>query len=108
MLLIDIIAIIVLIAFCWQIRTDLGIPDDIWVDKRAAIANRVEDLGDQSDQLRPAMQKGWLAFIRKNYSADADEFEAAMGQGESILPDDLRSRPDSHIKYRSKLQFCVF
>ncbi len=70
MLLIDIIAIIVLIAFCWQIRTDLGIPDTISVDKRAAIAKLVEDLGDQ---LRPAMQKGWLAFIRNTYSDDVDD-----------------------------------
>jgi hypothetical protein len=49
MLLINIIAIIiVLIAFCRQIRTDLGI---------LAIARQVEDLGDQ---LRP------LAYIWKN------------------------------------------
>ncbi len=106
MLLFKIIAIIVLIAFYWQIHSDLGIPDNIWVDKRAAIANRVEGLGDQ---LSPAMQKGWLARIRKTYSAGADEYEAAMGQddSESILPDDLRSWPGLHIKYQSKLQFCV-
>ncbi len=105
MLLPDIIAIIVLIAFCWQIRTDLSVSDNIWVDKRAAIAKRVEDLGDQ---LRPAIQKGWLAFMRTTYSADADENKAAMGQGESISPDYLRSWPGLHNKYLSKLQYCVF
>jgi hypothetical protein len=31
---------------------------------------------------------GWqLAYIRKTYSADADEHEAGMGQGESTVPD---------------------
>ncbi len=99
MLLIDMIDIIVLIAFCWQIHTDLSIPGTIWVDKRAAISKWVEDLGDQ---LSPAMWKGWLAFIRKTYSADADEYEAVMGQSESILPDNLRSWPGLHNKYWSK------
>jgi hypothetical protein len=86
-LLIDIIVIIVLIAFCWQIHTDLGISDNVWVNKSAAIAKQVEDLTDHSDQFSCAMQKGWLAYIRKTYSANADEYEAAMGQGESIVPD---------------------
>jgi hypothetical protein len=38
------------------------------VDKRAAIAKKVDDLGDQ---FRPAMPTGWLAYIKKTYSADA-------------------------------------
>lgn len=80
-----IIAIIVLIANCWQIRADLGLPDHIWVDKRAAIAKRVDDLGDQ---FRPAMRRGWLAYIKKTYAADVDDYDAAMGQGELVLPDD--------------------
>jgi hypothetical protein len=63
-----------LVAFFWQIRADLGITDNVWVDNHAAIAILVEDLGDQ---LRPAMQKGWLAYIKKTYSAYADEYEAA-------------------------------
>ncbi len=33
------------------------------------------------------MRKGWLAYIRKTYSAYADEYEAAIGQGESIMLD---------------------
>ncbi len=40
--LIDIIAIIVLVSFCCQIQSDLGIPDNIWVDKRAAIARQLK------------------------------------------------------------------
>jgi hypothetical protein len=84
-LLIDIVVIIVLNEFCSQIRADFGIGDSIWVVKRAAIAKRVEDLGDQS---RLAMQNGWLAYVKKTYSAYADEYEAAMGRDELIVPDD--------------------
>ncbi len=68
-----------------QIRADFDLADSIWVDKRAAIAKRVEDVGDQ---FCPAMRNGWLAYIKKTYSADADEYEAVMGQGELIVPDD--------------------
>ena len=80
-----IIAIIVLIATCLQIRADLGLPDHVWVDKRAAIAKRVDDLGDQ---FRPAMRRGWLAYIKKTYAADVDDYDVAMGQGELVVPDD--------------------
>ena len=82
---IEIIAIIGLISNCSQIRADLGLPDHVWVDKRAAIAKRVDDLGDQ---FRPAMRRGWLAYIQKTYAVDADDYDAAMGQGELVVPDD--------------------
>jgi hypothetical protein len=53
-----IIAIIVLVEVFYKVHADLGLPDHIWVDKRAAIAKKVDDLGDQ---FRPAMRAGWLA-----------------------------------------------
>ncbi len=40
------------------------------------------------DQFHPAMPKGWLAYIKKTDSVNADEYEVAMGQGELIMPDD--------------------
>ena len=82
---IEIIVIIGLISNCSQIRADLGLPDHVWVDKRAAIAKRVDDLGDQ---FRPAMRRGWLAYIKKTYAADVDDYDVAMGQGELVVPDD--------------------
>ncbi len=50
------------------------------------LQNRLKSLGGQ---FSPAMLRGWLAYIRnlKTYSVNADEYEAAMGQGESIVPD---------------------
>ena len=65
-----IIAIIVIIAYCWQVRADLGRPDDVWVEKCAAIAKQVDDLGDQ---FNPAMRRGWLAYIQKSYAVDDDD-----------------------------------
>jgi hypothetical protein len=55
------------------------------VDKRAAIAKKADYLGDQ---FRPAMRIGWLAYIKKNYSADAVLHGHALGQGELVLEDD--------------------
>jgi hypothetical protein len=55
------------------------------VDKRAAIAKKVDDLGDQ---FRPAMRMGWLAYIKKTNSADAVQHGPALGQGESVVGDD--------------------
>ncbi len=81
----EIIDVIVLVVWCWQVRVDLGLPDHIWVNKRAAIAKQVDDLGDE---FRPAMRnlKGWLAYITKTYAADLSEHAVAIGQGESVVP----------------------
>ncbi len=51
------------------------------MDKRAAIAKKVDGLGDQ---FRPAMRTGWLAYIKKTYSADAVQHGPALGQGELV------------------------
>ncbi len=45
------------------------------MDKRAAIAKKVDDLGDQ---FRLAMRTGWLAYIKKTYSADAVQHGPAL------------------------------
>ncbi len=56
------------------------------MDKRAAIAKKVDDLGDQ---FRLAMRTGWLAaYIKKTYSADAVQHGPALGQGELVVGDD--------------------
>ncbi len=55
------------------------------MDKRAAIAKKVDDLGDQFSL---AMRTGWLAYIKKTYSADAVQHGPALGQGESVVEED--------------------
>ena len=63
----------------------MSIPDHIWAKKRAAIAKRVDDLGDE---FRPAMRMGWLAYIRKTYAAASSVHTVAIGQGELVVRDD--------------------
>jgi hypothetical protein len=70
------------LGLCSQVPVDLG---HISVDKRTAIAKRVDNLGDQ---FRPAMRTGWLAYIKKTYSADAVQHGPALGQGELVVGDD--------------------
>ena len=84
-------------AYCgyWQLRCDLGIPDHVWTDKRAAFAKKVEDLGDQ---FRPAMRAGWLAYITKTYPKNAVSAGPALGEGELVVADEdawLLSAPGS-------------
>ncbi len=67
---------------CSKVHVELG---PIWVDKRAVIAKRVDYLGDQ---FCPAMQTGWLAYIKKSYSSNAVQHGPALGQGELVVEDD--------------------
>jgi hypothetical protein len=34
------------------------------------------------------MRRGWLSYIQKTYAVDDDDYDAAMGQGELVVPDD--------------------
>ena len=43
---------------------ELSIADHIWLDKRTAIAQTVDELGDN---FKPAIRAGWMAYIRKAY-----------------------------------------
>ena len=54
-------------------------------DRRAAIAETVDALGDQ---FRPAMRAGWLSYIRQAYPANAAPVAGPpVGQGLLVLPD---------------------
>ena len=83
---------------CSKVSVDLG---HIWVDKRAAIAKRVDNLGDQ---FRLAMRTGWLAYIKKTYSAAyaaSVQHGPVLGQGELVVGDEW-SWAVLHIKYPTK------
>ena len=53
-----------------QVSQDLGLAGHVWQDKRALIAQSVDNLGNQ---FRPAMRAGWLTYIRCAYPADSAE-----------------------------------
>ena len=56
---------------------ELGIADHIWLDKRAAIAQTVDALGDE---FKPAMRAGWMAYIRKAYPDGSASGRIVVGQ----------------------------
>ena len=60
----------------FQVRMELGIADHIWLDKRAAIAQTVDVLGDE---FKPAMRAGWMAYIRKAYPDGSASGRNAVG-----------------------------
>ena len=68
-----------------QVRQDLGLADHVWQDKRALIAQSVDNLGDQ---FRPAMRAGWLTYIRRAYPADsAEDPGPVVGEDMLVVPD---------------------
>jgi hypothetical protein len=84
----------------------------VWQEKRAAIAQTVEALGDQ---FRPAMRAGWLSYISKTYpDGDASSVQA-VEQGPLVVGDDglccAASAPakwaDFCNEYSPKSQFRV-
>ncbi len=48
-----------------QVRVELGIADHVWQEKRAAIAETIDALGDR---FKPELRTAWLAYIRETYS----------------------------------------
>ena len=57
----------------------------MWQEKRAAIAQTVDALGDQ---FRPAMRAGWLSYIRTAYPDAAAAMPQTVGEGTLVVPDD--------------------
>ena len=68
-----------------QLRVELGIADHVWQEKRALIAQTVDNLGDQ---FRPAMRTGWLSYLRQAYPEHVAEGAGpAVGEAVLVLPD---------------------
>ena len=61
-----------------------SIADHIWLDKREAIAQTVDALGDE---FKPAMRAGWMSYIRKVYPDGPADGGHAIGQDPLILDD---------------------
>ena len=63
-------------------RVELGFADHIWLDKREAIAQTVDALGDE---FKPAMRAGWMAYIRKAYPDGPAAGRHAIGEEPLVL-----------------------
>jgi hypothetical protein len=56
----------------------------VWKEKREAIAQTVDALGDQ---FLPAIHAGWLTYILKTYPDGEVDEGYAIGQGALVLDD---------------------
>ena len=69
-----------------QRRIALGIPENVWQERRNFIADTVDKLGDQ---FRPILKAAWLAYIQEAYPVEgAQELEAAMTGSVLVGEDD--------------------
>ena len=66
----------------FQVCVELGIADHIWLDKRKAIAQTVDALGDE---FKPAMRAGWMSYISKVYPDGPADGGHVIGQEPLIL-----------------------
>ena len=71
--------------YVFQLRQDLALADHVWQDKRAAIAQSVDGLGDG---FRTAMRAGWLSYIQNAYGGGAASAHSSAGQGPLVVDDD--------------------
>ncbi len=67
-----------------QVRVKLGIADHVWQEKRAAIAETIDALGDR---FKPELRTGWLAYIRETYSGWPVAPAATVGEDNLVLDD---------------------
>ena len=59
-----------------QTRIALGIPENVWQERRNFIADTVDKLGDQ---FRPVLKAAWLAYIQEVYPVEGgQDLEATM------------------------------
>ena len=68
-----------------QVSMDLGIADHVWQDKRTAIAQSVDALGDQ---FKPVMSAGWMQCIRQTYPAGAVAPLVTIEESSLVLDDE--------------------
>ena len=66
----------------FQVRMELGIANYIWLDKRAAIAQTFDALGDN---FKPAISAGWMAYIRKANPDGSASGRIAVGQEQLVI-----------------------
>ncbi len=76
--------IILIISIMSQVRVELGIADHVWQEKRAAIAETVDALGDR---FKPELRTGWLVYIRETYPDGPVAPDATVGIETLVLGD---------------------
>ena len=81
---ISLIRFILIASIISLVQVELGIADHVWQEKRAAIAETVDALGDR---FKPELRTGWLAYIRETYSDWPVAPDATVGEETLVLDD---------------------
>ena len=69
-----------------QTRIALGIPENVWLERRKVIADTIDNLGDQ---FRPLFKAAWLAYIQDVYPVEGGQVqEAPMSQSLVVAEDE--------------------
>jgi len=76
----------------------LGIPEQIWQERRKKIADTIESL---RDEYRPALREGWMAYIKKMYSSGT-----SVQQGALTCSSDGNERRLSKMTWSQVYTFC--
>ena len=61
----EIVVIFFMISIISQVRTEMGIPDYVWREKREKLAKTIDDLGDD---FRPKFKAAWLVYLNKMHA----------------------------------------
>ena len=61
----------------FQVRREKGIPEKDWAEKRAAIADEIEDLGEG---YRDALGDGWVKYLSAAYPPGSKRHHLVWGQ----------------------------
>ena len=60
----------------FQVRREKGIPEKDWAEKRAAIADEIEDLGEG---YRDALRDGWVKYLSAAYPPGSKRLSLGLG-----------------------------
>ena len=76
----------------------MGIPEQIWQERRKKIADTIESL---RDEYCPALREGWMAYIKKMYSSGT-----SVQQGALTCSSDGNERRLSKMTWSQIYTFC--
>ena len=63
----------------------MGIPENVWQERRKFIADTIDNLGDQ---FRPVFKAAWLAYIQEVYPVEGGQVLETPMSGSVLVGED--------------------
>ena len=63
----------------------MGIPENVWQERRRFIADTIDNLGDQ---FRPVFKAAWLAYIQDVYPEEGGQVQEAPMSQSLLVPEE--------------------